>query len=62
MNKELELDFIPCDIHPLVQAVVMEVKDNGAIQFKCRGCDVASYALGEPGVSVLDDHQQLSIW
>ena len=64
-----ELEFIGCDLHPLVTAVVMDVKDNGAVQFKCRACDIAYSASTSVNPSILiggstlelDGQQQYSI-
>lgn len=46
-TKEIDLKFIPCDLHPLVTAVMMEIQDNGAVRFKCRGCDIVSNSTND---------------
>jgi hypothetical protein len=37
-NEENILEFIPCDVHPGLQAIKFNVKDNGNIVFKCEIC------------------------
>jgi len=34
----LDVEFVPCDLHPDKPAVQMEVTDNGKVRFTCEGC------------------------
>lgn len=53
-----ELEFVPCERHPQVEASTFQVNEFGAVVFLCFGCDVQNSAQ----VSALTGEQEDLLW
>lgn len=49
--KDLELEFIPCDLHLDTPAIKMELSDKGTPVFKCLDCVESTYSTNGHTVS-----------